>query len=474
MGNKDNKRWDKLNYKKDRPARENEEIKPSEKVPDEPEGVADKTSPVNESEKFRVDINFLKSAVTSLSTASSKLATKEDIQSLMSFFENTSDELAKLRNSETRIVGAIKAGNLSAEQSFSGKFINLPRRDDLNSSENRIKAAVEKNSSSLRSAVVDESGQTVIKAVNKISKSQRNSNEELSKRLDELESKLKDISNNTEVIQSLRGTMDEISQVLTNKGLQLKQDFPVVNHDEETLADLAECGEKILQQLAIAARWYARKLPELNAHETAIKNLNEANEKAVNRAREEGEVYGRKAVIKELLGLYDDLHKLMNPSADDALNQLNVLADFLRNKGVEPIYQLNAELEITDADVIKYQHNIANLQPGKIVITSPGYAFDTETIEKAKYIPAEEFYSAQETSPAENSHDGQTIVIPDNQEVDDVHAEDFHSDIQPPIIETQETEIPAAENFHDGQTIVIPAAQEAPPAEEVETVKAEG
>ena len=458
MGNKDNKRRDnRPDYKKnrqDKPARATEEIKPSEKAPAEPESVADKPSPVNELKNLCADINLLKSAVTSLSTASSKFAKQDDIQSLVSFFSNTADELSNLRDSEFRIVGAIEAANLTAEKSFSGKFRNLPSRDNLNDSENQIKAAMEKNSLSLRSAVVDESGQTVIKAVNKISKSQRNSNEELSKRLDDLESKLKGISDNTEVIQSLRGKMDELSQVLTDKDLQLKQDFPVVNHDEETLAEPAECGEKILQQLAIAARRYARKSHEFKDHETTIKNLNDANEKAVKQARAEGERCGRKAVIKELLGLYDDLHKLMNPTAADALNQLNVLVGFLSNKGVEPIYQLNEELDIADTDLIKYQHNIANLQPGKIVITSPGYSFDTETVEKAKYVSAEEFHAAQEPPPAENPHDGQTIIIP----------------------AIQESEVPPADNFYTKQTTVIPAAQEpeTPPVEEVKTIKAEG
>lgn len=263
-----------------------------------------------------------------------------------------------------------------------------------------------------------------------IAKLQRDSRDILSSSINALEKKLNGIADNTDMIQSLPGKIDGISQILSDKGLQLKQEFPAINHDEETLAELAEYGEKILQELAIAARWYARKLPEINAHENQIKNLTAANEDAVNTARKNGEDAGRKTIIENLLQKYGDIQRLMNPSEDNALEQLKILSTFLSNEGVEPIYTLNEELEITADNIMDYEHNIENLQLGKIIITSPGYTFNNKTVEKAKYEFTDDFRAKQNAvtfeykpavaeNPTENLSAEFIDVVPENFNVDE-------------------------------------------------------
>ena len=210
--------------------------------------------------------------------------------------------------------------------------------------------------------------------------------------------KLKDIANDTELIQSLPGKIDNIDKTLKDKGIRLKQEFPAVSHDEETLAELTECGEKILQQLSIAARWYARKKPEMEDYERKLKNLSDANERAKEQAKNEGFEEGRKAVITNLLISYDDINALMTAEPENADKRLKVLATFLKNQGVEPIYEINKELEITDDNLGNFEHNINNLKKGigKIIITSPGYTFGTKTISKASYKIADEVKVTQE------------------------------------------------------------------------------
>ena len=242
----------------------------------------------------------------------------------------------------------------------------------------------------------DAEGKSVTEYAKNILKSQHNSTEKISSHFTDFEGQLKTISENTEMIQSLPGKLDTVTKILEDKGLQLKQELPAINHDEETIAELAECGEKILQQLATAARWYARKLPEINSHDKKIEELNKANEKLVEKAANEGEQRGRKAVIAELLGLYDNIQMLMNPTAENAQEQLQILATFLQNKGVEPIYKLNEEIEITPDNLMNYQAYFENLNPGKIVITSPAYTFDSKIVKKASYIPSEEFYKQEQ------------------------------------------------------------------------------
>ena len=432
MNYKDKKRQQKLNrnssgYNQE-PERTEENMSPPESA-DVATGCIDDYSDIHSKDNISTSMNNLRSEVHSLTQM--KFAKQDDVRDVLKFVIDTRKKIDDVdqklysvakSNELIRAEGNIKGhmrSVLSEVQNVGGtvesldkKFNNLPNRNELSSFETRIKGAVnseaknlQRDINGLRTAVFDESGQSTIKTAKNILKAQRDFREDTSQRFDGLETTLKGIAANTEMIQSLPGKIDGISKILTDKGLQLKQDFPTVNHDEETLAELAECGEKILQQLSIAARWYARKLPELNAHENAIKNLEEANSKAVKAARKEGEEQGRKAVIEELLGAYDDLHKLMNPTDDTVLEQLKTLATFLSNAGVEPIYQQGQELEITEGNLISYEHNIANLKPGKIVITSPGYTFNSKTLEKAKYVSAEEFYAAQEISELQ-SEDG--------------------------------------------------------------------
>lgn len=318
---------------------------------------------------MKTSSNYIKSVINSISVASSKFVKHEDIKQLVEPLLETGK---KITNVEKKLDSCLKQGDfLNVENQVFNKINNVQ--------------------------------QDIKQDIKNISKSQKNFKDETTTRLTTLETKLKSISDNAEMIQSLPGKIDDISQILADKGLELKHDFPVINHEEETLAELADCGEKILQQLAIAARWYARKLPELKEHKLEIKNLTAANEKAVQQARKDGEEFGRKAVIKELLNLYDNLQSLMNPTEEKiALEQIKVLKTFLSNNGVEPIYQLREELEITDANLMNYEHNIANIKPGKIVITSPGYTFDSKTIEKAKFISADEFSEICDKEPLKN------------------------------------------------------------------------
>lgn len=263
---------------------------------------------------------------------------------------------------------------------------------------------------------------SVNSAAKNILNSQRNSKDALTAQLNDLEGQLKNIRESTEMIQSLPGKIDGLTDILSAKGLQIKQEFPVLNHDEETLAQLAQYGEKILQQLAIAARWYARKMPEISKHETTIKNLNETHEKDLISAGKAGEARGRKAAVRDLLARYgENIHDLMT-SAENDYGRLNVLSEFLKNEGVEQIYQLHEVIEITDDNLMNYEHNIANLRAGKIVITSPGYSFDNQVISKATYMLADEFFAAQATE--HQVEENSVVDTPSEKIAADSQAED--------------------------------------------------
>lgn len=287
---------------------------------------------------------------------------------------------------ETRLSDKIQRAEDSARRN-----IRLDMERGLQALLSELQSKISRDSNSATNSV----NNSVNSAAQKILNSQRNSNEALTQQLNDVEGRLKYIGEQTELIQSLPGKIDGLTDILSAKGLQIKQEFPVLNHDEETLAQLAQCGEKILQQLTIAARWYARKKPELDKHETAIKNLNETHEKELIRAAKDGEARGRKAAVQALLARYGENIPDLMESAEKVSGRLNVLAEFLKNEGVEQIYQLHEELEITDDNLMNYEHNIANLRAGKIIITSPGYSFDNQVVSKATYMLADDFFATQ-------------------------------------------------------------------------------
>ena len=329
---------------------------------------------------------------------------KDGIENILNWINNRGNKCA-LQSDVNKIDNSVQQLDTGLQESlnFIGQKIDKrPKGEDFPKvlkptydEVMKIKSELTKVSSrttAMIGKVEDERG-SVIEAVRSLIQSQRNAKGDLDGRMDGVETSLKTIGESVETMQSLPGKIDEIHNILTDKGLSLKQELPTVNHDEETIVELAECGEKIFQQLTLAARWYARKLPELNDHENAMKNIADANEKAKKQARTEGIKAGRKEVIKELLESYDveNLDKLLN-TADP---QLKVLADFLINEGVEPLYQMNQEITLSENDRMNYEPYIKGFAPGKIVITFPGYTFDSQIIVKARYMPYEEFQQVQ-------------------------------------------------------------------------------
>ena len=336
-------------------------------------------------------LNTLSKQVTEIVNAlPEKIASRKDLSELIDAINNTigkvknfSQNLSADLDAKTRDVESRLQKITGATQSVDKKIDGVLGKKDFDITAKSLGERIRQTYDSVnvaRSGVqkdLEGVKQTISEKMSVAQKNSKDSFNSLTQQLLDVEKRIKYIGESTELIQSLPGKIDDITELLTSRGLQIKQELPALNHDEETLAQLAQFGEKILQQLSIAARWYARVLPELSKHETEIKNLNVTHEQEKLRAEKDGETRGRKAVVRELLARYgDNVHALMSP-AEDADGRLKVLATFLENEGIQPIYQIHAELEITDDNLMNYEHNIANLRTGKIVITSPGYVFDT-------------------------------------------------------------------------------------------------
>ena len=333
------------------------------------------------------------------------------------------DKVEKIKSDweQFRIGTQSKFNKIETIETNINNKIEISKNDIISKTNNNNNIqSLNNNLLSLKSAVQDENGQPIIRTVvKKLNRSYQEESKSMNERLDQLDTHIKNIKNNTEMMQSIPGKIDGLSKVLEDKNIRIKQELPAINHDEETLVELTKFGEEILQRLSVAARWYSRRLPELNAQDSKIAQLNEAHKRELEKAKEEGRREGRVAVIKDLLHCYGDLYKLMSGQSEGAVERLKILSNFLKNQGVEQIYDMSYEpMEITYDNIQNYENNIAHLQPGRIIITSPGYSFDTEIIEKASYKTYDDFMAdkqIEEQNPYEEGNiDTGMINIEDN------------------------------------------------------------
>lgn len=179
----------------------------------------------------------------------------------------------------------------------------------------------------------------------------------------------------------IKKTLDELQAVLTDKNLEMKKKLPASTHDEETIVKLGEYGKVIFEQLLLAARWYALKKEDLEGIEEERKSFKKQLVNEKNESFNQGKTEGKKEVIKNLLEKYDDIVSLMNSKEGG----MQVLADYLLNNGLSPIFEKGKVIDVTEENWRGYENQIEQLQVGKIEITQPGYVFAGEILSKAKW-----------------------------------------------------------------------------------------
>lgn len=242
---------------------------------------------------------------------------------------------------------------------------------------------------------------------------------------------------------NIKKTLDKLQAVLTDKNLEMKKKLPASTHDEETIVKLGEYGKVIFEQLLLAARWYARKKEDLEGIEEERKSFQKqlVNEKI--ESFNQGKADGKKEVIKDLLEKYDDIVSLM----DSQEGEMRVLADYLLNNGLSPIFKKGEVIDVTEENLRGYESQIEQLQVGKIEITQPGYVFDGKILSKAKWQVCKpeteekaDFSSIitnSEDSPETNSENNSENVVNIN---DDKIPAESTADSAEAVLESEEKE----------------------------------
>lgn len=187
-------------------------------------------------------------------------------------------------------------------------------------------------------------------------------------------------------IGQLKEEIDTVSQVLTDKGLQLRQKFPAATTDENVLCQLTEYGHTILTQLSVAARWYARSKEELD-HLAAIKSQAEKEySRGYEAGKNIGQVEGRRVLVRNLFDRFGDGATLLLDRQEgfEPLVQLKILADFLQSEGLHRGYAPGEIVEVTEENYAELSARIKNLPHTSVRIVRGDYYLGDELLQKAE------------------------------------------------------------------------------------------
>ena len=199
---------------------------------------------------------------------------------------------------------------------------------------------------------------------------------------------LKALETTSGQIGQIKDGIDAVSQVLIDRGLQLRQKFPAINPDDDVLCQLTEYGHTILAQLSIAARWYARSKADLdnlaNSESQAKKEYNHG----YGEGKSIGQAEGRLALVRELFSRFGDGETLLLDRKEgfEPLAQLKILAAFLQNEGLHRGYAPGDTVEVTEENYEKLSVCIKNLPHprARVRIVKGDYWLEEECLQKAE------------------------------------------------------------------------------------------
>lgn len=200
------------------------------------------------------------------------------------------------------------------------------------------------------------------------------------KRVTELGESVEGIEGNLHRLDQL----DEIAELLRDKGVTMSRDIPAVNADEEDIINLVRYSQKITEQLGYAARDFIRKQAAFKSQEESNANEQRVMEQRISKAHEEGVEEGKKIFIKQLLSKYEDVDSIR----ESDISHVHAIWTLLTELGVtidgEGYFEKGKEIELTDADIEKKMGTYSKLEDsGKYRVTKTGLCFQGEILCKA-------------------------------------------------------------------------------------------
>ena len=200
-------------------------------------------------------------------------------------------------------------------------------------------------------------------------------------------------------VVNLASDIEDVKRVLTDKGLEVRQKFPAANTDEEVICQMAEYGRTILDQLSIAARWYARSKTDIDQASDLRAQAEKEYQRGLDEGKKAGINEGKARVIEELVNRYGDCAKLLLDDTDqqNADERLSILADFLHGEGLHRGHSKDEIIEVHNEQEAAMLENPPLEFPKKVCITKGDYYLGDKLLQRAQWKPVEE--NAPEGAP---------------------------------------------------------------------------
>ncbi|XME04050.1 hypothetical protein QYZ88_007695 [Lachnospiraceae bacterium C1.1] len=223
--------------------------------------------------------------------------------------------------------------------------------------------------------------------VNRVNENGRSISESQDKILSKVNTVGKRVTELSESVEGIEGNLhrlnqlDEITELLSDKGLTMSRDIPPINADEEDIINLVRYSLKITEQLGYAARDLIRKQEVFKSQEKSNANEQLVMEQRIAKAHTEGIEEGKKAFIKHLLSKYEDVDTLRE--SDN--NHVHAIWTLLTELGVsidgEGYYEKGKEIELAESDIERMMGIYSKFEgAGKYRVLRTGLCFQGEIL----------------------------------------------------------------------------------------------
>lgn len=231
--------------------------------------------------------------------------------------------------------------------------------------------------------------ENIVSRVNENSRSIGESQDKILSKVNGVGKRVTDLGESVEGIEgklSRLEQLDEIAELLRDKGLTISRDIPPVNADEEDIINLVRYSQKITEQLGYAARDLIRKQEAFKSQEESNANEQRMMEQKIAKAHSDGVEEGKKAFVKQLLSKYEDIDTIRE--SDN--NHIHAIWTLLMELGVsidgEGYYEKGKEIELAASDIEKMIGTYSKLEDaGKYRIIRTGLCFQGEILCKAAF-----------------------------------------------------------------------------------------
>lgn len=259
--------------------------------------------------------------------------------------------------------------------------------------------------------------ENIVSRVNENGRSIGESQEKLLSKVNGVGKRVTDLGESVEGIEgklSRLEQLDEIAELLRDKGLNISRDIPPVNADEEDIINLVRYSQKITEQLGYAARDLIRKQEAFKSQEESNANEQRMMEQKIAKAHAEGVEEGKKAFVKQLLSKYEDVDTIRE--SDN--NHVHAIWTLLMELGVsidgEGYYEKGKGIELTASDIEKMMGTYSKLEDaGKYRVVRTGLCFQGEILCKAAFEKVTETAEPEAPKAEENPETGKAEGEPE-------------------------------------------------------------